>query len=447
MFKRTQAALTRRFSMTIGIILALTVLFALWMVQHMITSSQNSQLLSITKQYASELKGLIDSPKWELLYQEMGNRNKISASFAPSGLQLNQMAWLVSPEGEILLQSSGKDREVIPDFPLMPLLPSLLGKPDNTYDNVNAGDRSFRIGGMAMNGASAGEVYRIIVAQEVTSDVALLAQLRWAFIGFAAAMLILGAAAGYVLAGRAMVPIVQAYRRQEQFTADASHELRTPLSILRSSVEVLNEQREALPAFHRKVLAKTGKEIHHLIRLVDNLLTLARSDNGRIELMKTTFSLRNTVRQVLEQLEPLAQSRGIRVRWSAGSDEVFVFGDEVRIRQLVFILAENAMQYNREGGTVTIDFAARSNETSFIVNDTGIGISKAHLNGIFERFYRLDQARTRRSEGTGLGLAIAKQIVLAHQGKLRVESEEGTGTTFYVTLPIVSESFQNVPLQ
>ncbi|WP_308635176.1 sensor histidine kinase [Paenibacillus silvisoli] len=447
MFKRTQAALTRQFSVTIGIILALTVLFALWMVQHMITASQNNQLLSISKQYASELNDVMSSPKWKTLLNAFANREKLSASFAPSGLQLNQMAWLIGPKGDILLQSSGKDNVLSMDFPLTSLLPSLLDAPDNTFDNVHAGDRTFRVGGILFN-AGASETYRIIVAQEVTNDVALLARLRWAFIGFAAAMLVLGAGAGYLLAGRAMIPIVQAYRRQEQFTADASHELRTPLSILRSSMEVLNEQREALPSFHRRVLAKSGKEIHHLIRLVDNLLTLARSDNGRIELMKTTFSLSHTIRQVVEQLEPLAAGKQIRIACKGlDSGDVCVHGDEVRIRQLAFILVENAIQYNREGGTVTIGVEAGLSELTMTVADTGIGISKAHLSGIFERFYRLDQARTRRSEGMGLGLAIAKQIVLAHQGKLRVESQEGAGTTFYVRLPNLSESFQNVPLQ
>ncbi|SDX13076.1 cell wall metabolism sensor histidine kinase WalK [Paenibacillus sp. CF384] len=442
MFKRTQTQLTRQFSITIGVILLLTVFFAHWMVQYILTSTENNQLRSLSHQYAKDLQELLDSPKAAVLFDQNMNDKKLNEAFSPTGLQLNQMTWLVSAQGEILLQSpGGKNGSLIAsEFPILPLLPSILSKPDDKYHNVRSDGRTFRIGGLTIN-ASTGDEYRVIVAQEVTSDVALLVQLRWAFAGFALVMLLAGAAAGYLLAGRAMVPIFNAYRRQEQFTADASHELRTPLSILRSSVEVLNEQRETLPEFYRNVLAKSGKEIHHLIRLVDNLLTLARSENGRIEIMKRPFSLRSMVLQVLEQLEPIAQGKQVRLHLAESSQTVEreFCGDEVRIRQLTFILAENAIQYNRSGGTVTVAIESGPDEAAIMVTDTGIGIAKEHLTGIFERFYRLDQARTRRSEGTGLGLAIAKQIVLSHRGRLQVWSEPEVGTTFRVTMPNISD--------
>ncbi|REE89092.1 phospho-acceptor domain-containing protein [Paenibacillus taihuensis] len=451
MFKRTRTRLTREFSLTVGIILMISAIFCLWMVQHMLTTSQDNQLRTLGKQYVSELQSLVESPKGQIVFDAAVGKEKFNTNFAPAGLQLNQMAWLFDPNGEVIFQSEPTSK-LVPggaNFPITALLPSLLKVPeDNVYHNVHSDGRTFRIGGIVIPSGDI-ENYRVIVAQEVTSDIVLMKQLRWAFAGFALLLLAAGGAAGFVLAGRAMGPIARAFNRQEQFTSDASHELRTPLSILKSAFEVLEEQSDKLPDFHRGVLTKSGREIHHMSRLVDNLLLLARSDSGRIELVVSRFSLRYTIRQVMEQLEPIAASKLVQLEWGStqeNEDEAMVQADEVRIRQLVLILIENAIQYNREGGKVTVSLAATPQKTSFLVTDTGIGIEEEHLPRIFERFYRMDKARTRRSEGTGLGLAIAKQIVDAHRAKIDVWSEPGVGTTFRVTLPKVSDSFQNVDL-
>ncbi|WP_405452421.1 sensor histidine kinase [Paenibacillus sp. HJGM_3] len=441
MFERTRNQLTRLFSLTIGIILALSAIFSLWMVQSILTSRENNQLSTLSRQYAQDMQGFINSPKGAILLDPAQDLMKKSAAFVSNGMQPSQAAWVLSPQGQIVVQSTSEYEKV--QFPDPSLLPELFKRADGEYRNVSFEGRTFRIGGTKIPW-KAGDSYFLIVGQDVTNDVALLVKLRWAFAGFAVVLLLAGATAGYVLAGRAMVPISDAFRRQEQFTSDASHELRTPLSILRSSVEVLNEQREQLPEFHRSVLVKTGSEIHHMSRLVDNLLLLARSDNGRIELAKSTFSLRATVRQVIEQLEPIAVSKRVLLRWSDGpgcadTDDAPVHGDEVRIRQLAIILAENAIQYNRDGGSVMFSVEAGPDETSLAVTDTGIGIPSEHLPHIFERFYRIDQARTRRAEGTGLGLAIAKQIANSHRGKLQVWSEPQVGTTFRVTFPNVAD--------
>jgi signal transduction histidine kinase len=351
----------------------------------------------------------------------------------------------------VIFQSSASSKNAIGvSFPLTALLPSLLKEPDDAYHNVGVDGRSFRIGGTIVQD---GEIknYRIIVAQEVTNDNELITHLQWAFAGFALLMLAAGGAAGFILAGRAMGPIAHAFHRQEQFTSDASHELRTPLSILKSAYEVLDEQRDKLPDFHRNVLMKSGREIHHMIRLVDNLLVLARSDSGRIDLVISRFSLPYTFHQVMEQMEPIAASKQVQLIWenrlsAPGEEETMIHADEVRIRQLILILIENAIAYNREGGSVTVALETSQQKVSFIVTDTGIGIEKEHLPRIFERFYRMDKARTRRSEGTGLGLAIAKQIVDAHRAKIEVWSTPQVGTTFRVTFPTISDSFHNVRL-
>lgn len=452
MFNRTRTRLTREFSLTIGIILVISAIFSLWMVQHILTIAQDNQLSALSSQFEAELQKLVDSPKGEALLDSSAGIEKFNATYAPSGLQLNQMAWLIDPNGQTIIESPstnnvGQSGEA---FPTTALLPSLLKKPDNDYHNVRAYGRSFRVGGMVI---ATGKIkdYHIIVAQEVTSDIALMTQLRWAFAGLALLLLAAGGAAGYVLAGRAMGPIAQAFHRQEQFTSDASHELRTPLSILKSAYEVLNEESDKLSDFYRKVLTKSEREIHHMSRLVDNLLVLARSDSGRIELAVYRFSLRSTINQVIEQVGAIAASHNVKLEWKvsqgvADQDNAIIEADEVRIRQLILILIENAIQYNRKGGKVVVKLDVNPLKTSFTVIDTGIGIEEEHLPRIFERFYRMDQARTRRSEGTGLGLAIAKQIVDAHHAKIEVWSTPQSGTTFRVSLPNISDSFQNITL-
>ncbi|SEM54626.1 cell wall metabolism sensor histidine kinase WalK [Paenibacillus sp. OV219] len=451
MFKRTRTRLTREFSLTIGIILMISAIFSLWMVQQMLTTTEDNQLKSLSNQYEAELQKLIESPKGNALFDPSVEREKVNSFYEPGGLQLNQMAWLLDPNGEMIFQSSPSNKNSSGvNFPLTALLPSLHAEPDNVYRNVSANGRTFRIGGTILSNSKIND-YRIIVAQEVTSDTDLLSQLRWAFAGFALLMLAAGGAAGYILAGRAMGPISQAFHRQEQFTSDASHELRTPLSILKSAYEVLDEESDKLPDFHRNVFMKTGREIHHMSRLVDNLLVLARSDSGRIELVLSRFSLRHTILQVMEQLEPIATSKHVKLIWEnrqsgSGVDDAMIQADEVRIRQLILIVIENAIQYNREGGSVIVSLETNPQKVSFIVRDTGIGIENEHLPRIFERFYRMDKARTRRSEGTGLGLAIAKQIVDAHRAKIEVWSTPQVGTTFRVSLPSISDSFQNVSL-
>ncbi|MBO7746753.1 hypothetical protein I8J29_21270 [Paenibacillus sp. MWE-103] len=451
MFKRTRTRLTREFSLTIGIILMISAFFSLWMVQQMLTSTEDNQLGSLSKQYEAELQKLIESPKGNALFDPSVDRNKVNSFYEPGGLQLNQMAWLFDPNGELIFQSSPSEKNALGvNFPLTALMPILLKEPDNNYRNVNAEGRTFRIGGTII---STGKIqdYKIIVAQEVTNDNKLIAQLRWAFAGFALLLLAAGGAAGSILAGRAMGPIAQAFHRQEQFTSDASHELRTPLSILRSAIEVLDEERNKLSDFHRHVLMKSSQEIHHMNRLVENLLVLARSDNGRLDLVTSEFSLRYTIRQVMEQLQPISESKQVELKWehslnSSDEEKAIILADEVRIRQLILILIENAIQYNREGGSVTISVVTNQQKVILIISDTGIGIEEDHLPHIFERFYRMDKARTRRSEGTGLGLAIAKQIVDAHRAKIEVWSTPQVGTTFRVSFSSISDSFQNVPL-
>ena len=225
-----------------------------------------------------------------------------------------------------------------------------------------------------------------------------------------------------------------------RFTADASHELKTPLTVLRADVERAmnpksshNEQLVAL----EEALQETSR----MADLVDSLLTLARADEGRFELVAEPIRLEPLTREVFETAVILGEDAGLEVSLPVIEDAV-VLGDRPRLRQLFLNLVTNAIKYTPRGGRVEVSLARRLNEVTFTVRDTGIGIAAADLPYVFERFWRADRARSRVAAergGWGLGLSISQYIAQAHGGRLEVQSRLGRGSTFVVTLPLPTD--------
>ncbi|KEF39160.1 histidine kinase [Schinkia azotoformans MEV2011] len=242
---------------------------------------------------------------------------------------------------------------------------------------------------------------------------------------------------GYWMAGRAMVPISNAFNRQKEFTADASHELRTPLSILQSSLEVIEaEDRENLSPFSVTVLDDLKDEVKRMTHLVNDLLLLARTDLGKEQINKDWFSITSVLEKLQRKFQYEAEKAGVHLSASL-ENEVKVFGDEEKITQLLFILVDNAIKYNVPGGDVQVSAVKDNNQIRIEVKDTGVGIPLEHQKRIFDRFYRVDQARSREKGSSGIGLSIADWIVQVHNGKLEVISgEEGKGTIFSILLPL-----------
>lgn len=241
---------------------------------------------------------------------------------------------------------------------------------------------------------------------------------------------------GYWMAGKAMVPISNAFQRQKEFTADASHELRTPLSIMQSSLEVIEaEDRGNLSPFSVTVLDDLKDEVKRMAHLVNDLLFLARSDLGKEQLTKDWFSLTNVLEKLQRKFQYEAEKANVHLR-AVLENEVSAFGDEEKLTQLLFILVDNAIKYNVPDGTVEVSAVKENDQIRIDVRDTGVGIPLAHQKRIFDRFYRVDQARSRDQGSSGIGLSIADWIVQVHKGKLEVKSEEGKGTTFSIFLPL-----------
>lgn len=223
----------------------------------------------------------------------------------------------------------------------------------------------------------------------------------------------------------------QAFAAQRQFLADASHELRSPLTAIRANVETLRRGVDTDPADRDETLRIVEREVDRMGRLVDDLLSLARADAGQ-EPVHERLSLDALLLEVYHQQRALAG----RVRLSLGEFEpVEIDGDADRLKQLLLNLVDNALRHTPAGGTVTLDLIHGEREAIIRVRDTGAGISPEHLPYIFERFYRIDSARSRELGGTGLGLAISREIAEAHGGRIEVASTVGAGTTFTVVLP------------
>ena len=239
----------------------------------------------------------------------------------------------------------------------------------------------------------------------------------------------------------------QSFHQIRQFSSDASHELKTPLTILKGEVEVAL-RKERTSQDYEQILKSNLEEINRMSKIVDNLLLLARTETGEIRLFKEEVNLSHIVSEVVTQLTMLAHAKDLQIAATNHQEDILLYGDGLRIRQMLLNLIENSIKYTEPGGSISVSlernaplsFPGKEQEfydgVKIVVSDTGIGIAKEDQERIFGRFFRVDKARSREQGGSGLGLSICKWIVEAHQGEISVESELGKGSRFIVKLPI-----------
>lgn len=221
-----------------------------------------------------------------------------------------------------------------------------------------------------------------------------------------------------------------------RFTADASHELRTPLTVIRTEAEVALAKPLGVTE-HQHLLGSILEECDRLTRLTDQLLSLAREDARATRQAHEPVDLAALVGGVAETMRPLAEAKGIRLHIEVNG-VAQVCGDAARLREVFFNILDNGIKYTPEGGTVEVRIGRQGPDVLVTVRDTGVGIPAEHLPYVFDRFYRVDKARSRVEGGTGLGLSIAQSIVTAHRGRIEAASTPGQGTTFSVRLPTES---------
>jgi len=250
----------------------------------------------------------------------------------------------------------------------------------------------------------------------------------------------------------------QSFRQIKQFTTDASHELKTPLTILKGEVEVALRKKRPLHEYEQ-ILESNLEEIDRMSKIVEDLLLLSKADIGEIRLNREDIHLTRFISGLTEQMKILAQPKNIRIEISNHQNEIHVFGDTLRMRELFINLIENGIKYTEAGGSILITLTKETDGSlspltpkekkaatfaKITVADTGIGIAKDDQEKIFNRFFRVDKARSREQGGSGLGLSICKWIVEAHQGEITVESEPGKGSSFIVRLPLYSHQGENL---
>ncbi len=230
-----------------------------------------------------------------------------------------------------------------------------------------------------------------------------------------------------------------AFDQLRRFTSDASHELRTPLTAIRSVGEVaLQDQRS--PAEYRDVIGSMLEEVDRLTRLAESLLALSRADTGHAQLQREDISLVHVAREASSVVEVLAEEKRQRIDIEGDAD-IVVSVDRLILRQAIVNLLDNAIKYSLTESRILVRVQSGADKQAFLdVVDQGPGIPNEHQPYVFDRFYRVDRARTREWGGAGLGLSITRWAVEAHGGDITLESEEGHGSTFRVSLPFVKYS-------
>ncbi|PYX32067.1 MAG: two-component sensor histidine kinase [Acidobacteria bacterium] len=361
------------------------------------------------------------------------------------------------------------------EHPLPPVEPNLVRRA--SFDDRRLGKRPFRFVTLALH--LNGRTYTIQSGVPNKDVVEALSQFRLYLLMFAPLLFLIAAAGGYWLSRRALAPvdsivqtaraitgtnldsrlkkletgdelqrlsdtlnemldrIERAFLRITQFTADASHELRTPISLVRTEAE-LALRRSRDEAEYQESLRHILSESERATSLIEELLALARADSGREMLHMRPVSLQATLRGMVDSWRQVATIRTLQFSDSLGVSESFVLADETALRRVVNILLDNAFKYTPSPGTVKLSLEQKTDKAVVVVEDTGIGIPAEEQSKVFERFYRVDKARSREMGGAGLGLSIAQWIAQQHRGIIAVESEPGKGTIFRLELPLTA---------
>lgn len=317
--------------------------------------------------------------------------------------------------------------------------PIVIPEDDPLYEDFQEFDREV----LVMARPVYHEGYRVAMMYLAIDNTFYASIIKWiviVFTGIASMFIIIGFLLSRWMAKRALVPVENAYNLQREFVSNASHELRTPLSVILSAVEALGMEDDKNNPFTVKMLGTLRHEVKRMTKLITELLALARSDSEHapMELKKEWFDARPLAEQVVDSFSKLSSDKQLHVKLDS-SDTVMVNGDRDKIIQLMYILADNAIKYTPAGGTVEIQLQKRgrkkAEEFVLSVADTGIGMAAEDQSRIFDRFYRVDKARTRKEGGYGLGLSIAKSIVAAHGGVITVHSAPGEGSAFDAAIP------------
>jgi signal transduction histidine kinase len=326
---------------------------------------------------------------------------------------------IVTPEGEILSNPQHVALERLP--------PEAFPQRGRGYATIELDDEPARLYLTTLPARGAGPV-ALGVGKSLVPEYDTLRQVLLVLLTAGAAGIVLSFVGAWFLAGRALIPIEAAFRRQQEFVADASHELRTPLTVLRSATDLLNQHRAEPLEVNGELFDDVRQEIAGLERQAADLLTLARADLGELALAFGEVDLGALAADIARRTTPLAESRGVALSCEREDGGLVVEADPDRLQQVLLILIDNALKHTPAGGRVHVAARRQGADALLEVVDSGDGIAAEHLPRVFDRFYRGDRVRSRAQGGSGLGLAIAKSLVDAHGGQLALGHAAGGGT-------------------
>lgn len=299
----------------------------------------------------------------------------------------------------------------------------------------NGGEKKFILMGMCRfvtNGTVQGDLYTFVNLEDYYD----MAVDGFAFLLLLCLVCIVTAGGGgYYMAAKNIKPLELLFKREHEFAANASHELRTPLTVLSLGIESLqNDPDSKFSPYAEETLRDMQQETQYMSKLTEALLTLARGDEDNVTLQKEKVDLTAVMADICAQLRPLAEQKNLQLVFN-GTRRVFSLCDKDKIKQLLIILVDNAIKYS-DSGTITAEVEEDGMQAVIRVLDEGIGITEGEAERIFERFYRVDKARSRASGGFGLGLSIAQWIVKRHGGSITAHQRDGGGTVFTVRLAL-----------
>jgi signal transduction histidine kinase len=225
----------------------------------------------------------------------------------------------------------------------------------------------------------------------------------------------------------------QAFENQKQFVENASHELKTPLTIVHTNIESAVADNKVTKKEQKELLETSLRSVKFMDKLTEDLLLLSLLEN---QIKRTNFNLQSTTKNIVKQLSKIAKKKNIRIELDINSQKSTFKGNKELIQRSIMNIIENAMKYSPKNSTIHVSLEQKRNTYSIKIKDAGEGISKKDQKRIFDRFYRVDKSRSRKTGGSGLGLSITKKIIELHKGTITVNSKPKKGTTFTISLPL-----------